>query len=180
MTEQKTQRICPVGLCHEDYCPHRGVYEEKGWDESGLHPKYPYCYEAEREIPDVIGTKGYKPFPDWCPLETRNIHTEEAEKVTETKEMPVVHLWQPLMWHCDQNIVGNKEGLELLKEAIQKAIDNEKGVAEVFISDGEGHDIIIQCVKETELLAVPYTDEVAKEHQERAIYPWGAVSHESK
>jgi hypothetical protein len=27
----------------------------------------------------------------------------------ETAEMPVVHLWRLLMWHCDQNIVGKKE-----------------------------------------------------------------------
>ncbi len=96
---------------------------------------------------------------------------------------PVVHLWQPLMWHCDQNIVGNKAGLTLLKEAIQKAIDNEKGVAEVFTSDGEGHHVIVQCVTETEYLAVPYTDEIASEKNEKAIYPWskdappGAEAH---
>lgn len=88
------------------------------------------------------------------------------------EEMPVVHLWQPLMWHCDQNIVGNKEGLTLLKDALQKAIDTGKGVAEAFISDGEGHDVIIQCVKEIDLLAVPYTDECAGEHREEAIFPW--------
>jgi len=76
------------------------------------------------------------------------------------------------MWHCDQNIVGNKAGLVLIKEAIQTAIDNEKGIAEVFTSDGEGHHIVVQCVTETKCLAVPYTDEIASEKNEKAIFPW--------
>jgi len=89
------------------------------------------------------------------------------------KEMPVVHLWQPLMWHCDQHIVGNKEGLRRLVDIINGAINtNGKSSTCLYINDGEGHDLTVECVEDTALLAVPYTDEIAKERSEKAIYPW--------
>lgn len=87
---------------------------------------------------------------------------------------PVVHIWQQLMWHCNGYIIGNKEGLLKLKEAIDKAINSGKSEAETFASDGEGYNIKVICIEdeETEYLAVSYTDEVAQEKSEKAVYPW--------
>jgi hypothetical protein len=98
------------------------------------------------------------------------------------EEFGVVHLWQPLMWHCNQYIVGNKAGLKKLADAIQKSLESEIPVitkVEMFTSDGEGHDIVINVVsdKDAEHLAVPYTDEIAEEHEsnKNAIFPWNMV-----
>jgi|WetSurMetagenome_2_1015567.scaffolds.fasta_scaffold27392_3 hypothetical protein len=87
-------------------------------------------------------------------------------------EYPVVHVWQQLMWHCDGYIIGNREGLSNLKDAIEDALKNNQSKSQVFSSDGEGYDIKIICTEETEHLAVTYTDEIAQEKSEHAIFPW--------
>ena len=44
---------------------------------------------------------------------------------------------------------------------------------DVFIADGEGYDLIIQLVHDTDRLAVPYTADYAREHDESdSLKPW--------
>jgi hypothetical protein len=73
----QSERICIVGCCCDDDCPKHGEYIEKGWDTSGLHPRYFYCYEADKRLPESSFE-----FPDWCPLSTiqseRNIMLDEV------------------------------------------------------------------------------------------------------
>lgn len=77
MTGQQEYRITEVCGCNDDSCPHHGEFEEKGWDDWGLHPRYPYCYKADKPIPETIGKEGFEAFPDWCPL-SRPVQSEQA------------------------------------------------------------------------------------------------------
>jgi hypothetical protein len=85
--------------------------------------------------------------------------------------MKIVHIHAQAIFHDDAWIVGNREGLESLRAAIDEALREGKGSIEAFVVDGEGFDIsVIQTDRED--LAVPYTDEMASEKQEDVKWPW--------
>lgn len=91
---------------------------------------------------------------------------------------PVVHTWQPYAHHEEAYIVGNRDGLIRLRNAIDVALrprdtSDTTVRTEVFIADGEGYDLIIQLVHDTDRLAVPYTADYAREHDESdSLKPW--------
>jgi hypothetical protein len=87
---------------------------------------------------------------------------------------PHLHLYSPQMWHDEAFIVANMQGLLSLRKAIDDAILNGHGSAFAFVGDGEGFHTIIAKVedKDFDTLAVPYSDEDAKENRETAVRPW--------
>lgn len=96
--------------------------------------------------------------------------------------MKVVHLWAGASFHEDGYIVGNKEGLEALRRAIDYALVNSdcdvsiSKTFDIFTSDGEGYDLHVIVTKDTDKIALPYTEDFAEEHRDNAVYPWHMVA----
>ena len=95
--------------------------------------------------------------------------------------MKVIHLWAGASFHEDGYIVGNKEGLESLRRAIDYALVNSDcdvstSNTEVSASDGEGYDLHIILTKDTDKIALPYTEDFAEEQRDDAVYPWHMVA----
>lgn len=83
-------------------------------------------------------------------------------------EPAFLHVYAQGMQHDEAVIVGNINGLKLLREAIDAAIsDQQHGSTDVFTSDGEGYTLHILRANEAEAnnLELPYTDEMAGANQ---------------
>jgi len=69
----------------------------------------------------------------------------------------LLHVHGQMWQHEEVLIEGNREGLEELKVAIEKALAS--GVTEksdtVFVNDGEGFDVKVKCIKEEEIASLP-------------------------
>lgn len=99
------------------------------------------------------------------------------------QESPTMHVYGQSVWHDDVNIVGNREALERLQEAIERALEGDKETGTtgvVFAKDGEGYEVCItlqdgQCHSpEWEDYVAPYNDEMARETaKEGSIIPMG-------
>lgn len=91
------------------------------------------------------------------------------------------HLYGQAFYHAPAYIVGNREGLIALRNAIDRALVNGRGQEGLFVQDGKGfavHAIMDDSDWQSEtwrLRAVPYTDECAKESRPDAIGPWQEV-----
>lgn len=76
-----------------------------------------------------------------------------------------LHLYAQLHWHDEAYIVGNRAGLEALRDAIARALNEQDGraQADVFTNDGEGYMAMVACVSDETMgrMRVPYTDEIA-------------------
>ena len=59
-------------------------------------------------------------------------------------ELPWLHVYGQFCWHSEAAIVGTKNGLVALRDAISKAIDTGSGTAEAFATDGEGYAIEVR------------------------------------
>jgi hypothetical protein len=92
----------------------------------------------------------------------------------------VLHIYGQSFWHDEAFIVGNREGLATLRDAITRALESESGavVATAYVNDGEGFDIGIYRVHDenTDRISVPYTDETAAEKRDEAVHPWKIAS----
>lgn len=93
--------------------------------------------------------------------------------------VPILHLYSPAAFHEPQGIAGNREGLERLMDAIKLALElgdiSQCGLYQT--SDGEGYDLFVSLVPESDVvkMALPYTEDYAKEHREGAVWPWGEM-----
>ncbi|PQZ57295.1 hypothetical protein CQZ94_10705 [Bacillus sp. MYb209] len=78
------------------------------------------------------------------------------------KDYKICHIYGQQMWHDQAIIIGNKEGLEQLKNMIDIAL-NENQSEEVFYPvDLAGYNLKIMCVEDDEKLehlSLPYHDE---------------------
>ncbi|SMB96847.1 hypothetical protein SAMN00808754_1685 [Thermanaeromonas toyohensis ToBE] len=91
--------------------------------------------------------------------------------------VPLLHVYGQRYWHDEAVILGNKEALEALARAVEKAIKSGHGEAELYTADGEGYTIVVLRKGEPwpegwEHLALPYTDDCARERREDAVWPW--------
>lgn len=92
-------------------------------------------------------------------------------------KIKLLHIYGQDFWHTCGYIVGNKEALIALKNAIEIALDEGEGVVDVYVNDGEGYDVhVIRDNSDWKYKAVPYTDEVAREKNKKAIWPWNKQS----
>jgi hypothetical protein len=55
--------------------------------------------------------------------------------------IPLLHMHGQPSWHDDAFIVGNREALLMLRQAIDKALETSTGEMQPFVSDGEGYDM---------------------------------------
>lgn len=79
--------------------------------------------------------------------------------------------------HSEALIVSDKEGLILLREAIDKALKSGQGVLNTFQSDGEGYQLIILKQKEDKIkeLRSSYIDEIYVTGGKK---PWSLIDWE--
>jgi hypothetical protein len=97
-------------------------------------------------------------------------------------KIKLVHIYGQKIWHDDVFIIANREGLLALQKAISEALEKGKGVAEVFVADGEGYNVEILLNDADwpsdvwDSLVLPYTDgcvqEIVSLHGDKVIQPW--------
>lgn len=92
------------------------------------------------------------------------------EPLIARSEIPVVHIYAQRSHHMEAVILGNKQGLEALRDAITIALSvgygcNGMGQTGVYVNDGEGYDIEIKVIEEIDIdkLPVPYTEDYAQD-----------------
>ena len=109
----------------------------------------------------------------------RELPEHEREQLGATARadaIPTVHLYPQALWHDGAYVSGNRIGLLALRKAIDEALcaPDQSAVADVFTNDGEGYDLRVRCVPGERIyrLALPYTDEAAKETDPGAVWPW--------
>lgn len=94
-------------------------------------------------------------------------------------ELRLLHVHAQCAHHDDVRIVGNREGLKALFDAIEVALfdTDVPGKAPVMVSDGEHYDVFVRLDDSPwnsptwTKRAVPYTDDYARETQPDAIWP---------
>lgn len=85
-----------------------------------------------------------------------------------------LHLYPGAFWHDDGAIVGTRAGLAELRDALEIALRDGNAVASAFVNDGEEYCIYVHQVTDDDMqkMAVPYTDEMAAEHEDSdALWP---------
>ncbi len=92
--------------------------------------------------------------------------------------MPVLHIYGQSAQHSEAYLLGNREGLTKLRDAIDRAIQTGEGWHEAFVNDGEGFATIVVCRDRSftdpwwQNIARPYTDEYARDTRPEADGPW--------
>lgn len=88
--------------------------------------------------------------------------------------MKIVHIYGQEYWHSSAHVIGNRAGMAALREAIDQALATQDAqTATVSVNDGEGYFLNVHVTDENEAmeLAIPYTDEFAKEKKAKARWP---------
>lgn len=89
----------------------------------------------------------------------------------------ILHVYAAEQWHCDVDIVGDRKSLTSLRDAIDRVLKQKhpaKAMFEAYVNDGEGYELTVYLTENKDRLdnlAVPYTEEYAKEKNEKAIWP---------
>ena len=84
--------------------------------------------------------------------------------------MNVLHLYAQPFEHADAFIVGDRDSLVKLREAIDDALASGSGFAHAFVNDGEGYSILIANDEDMLPMAMPYTNDERTEPIE-SIWP---------
>jgi hypothetical protein len=81
------------------------------------------------------------------------------------KYQGLLHVYGPQFWHDNVYIVGNEDALGALRDALTAVIDSGRGACLSFASDGEGFAAVVLKADQEQIdkLAMPYSDEVARE-----------------
>lgn len=84
-----------------------------------------------------------------------------------TQEPPYLHLYAQKYQHADAEIIGNRQALMNLWDALHDALDGMDGRScqiEVFTNDGEGYSLSVRCVESNfQELPLPYTEKWEQE-----------------
>ena len=94
--------------------------------------------------------------------------------------MNLLHIYSQEQWHDDAFIVGNRLGLEVLREAITRALEAGRASSgsDLFVTDGKGYAVKIICEDSRWQeeswcsLSLPYTDELAKDDRPNREVPY--------
>ena len=95
--------------------------------------------------------------------------------------MKTLHIYAQEMWHADAYIAGTREDLEMLRQAIDRALTAGHGEMQTFTCDGEGYTVHVVSATEAQAdaMPVPYTDECARAQQDRMQFgPWKLIRHQ--
>ncbi|AMQ07130.1 hypothetical protein [Sporosarcina psychrophila] len=79
--------------------------------------------------------------------------------------------------HLESIIVGNREGLIELRNAIDQALDKGTGKGNLFPSDDEGYELYVSLIPDEEhkvfsLLELPYTIQFGEKNTQ-CLFPYG-------
>lgn len=82
-------------------------------------------------------------------------------------EDSALHVYGQGIWHAPAYLVGTREALGELRERIEDALDNPRGVSQqaTWTSDGEGYTLHIVVAREEAMdtYRLPYTDTMARD-----------------
>ena len=82
----------------------------------------------------------------------------------------VLHIIAQRAQHDDAHIVGTRDGLTRLRDAIEHALTHTNSTSkdEFFNNDGEGYFALIRCISEDDVDTIPlgYTADYAKDDSE--------------
>lgn len=93
------------------------------------------------------------------------------------QRVPLLHIYGQESWHDSVVVVGNKAALEILLQAIKTALKTGRGNSEtVYPADREGYGVIVlqkngEVPEDWGRLALPYTNEIARDKREDALRP---------
>lgn len=74
-------------------------------------------------------------------------------------QTPVLHIIAQTYYHQPAFIVGNRDGLTALRDALNVALKSSRPVeAIVYPSDGEGYRVHVRCVGNCDDIPLGYTD----------------------
>ncbi|SHH21482.1 hypothetical protein [Virgibacillus chiguensis] len=102
---------------------------------------------------------------------------------SDTDHLGICNIYAQDSWHMESFIIGNKEGLLELKNAIDEALNNKIGEAELFPSDFEGYTTYVALVEDEEKFAklcMPYTNEQGVGKEEYSIHPIDVIKELKK
>lgn len=107
--------------------------------------------------------------------QTAHGRTSDQQLPAIVHDAPWLHLYTQERWHDDAAIVGTRAGLSALRDALDVALATGDGHAEceLFANDGEGYQLTVVAIdyERMETMALPYTDDVARETRSAAIWP---------
>lgn len=85
-----------------------------------------------------------------------------------------LHVYGPGAWHDDSNLIGDREALTKLRDAINVALEKGQSTMLSFTTDGEGYNLNICLMEQKNLdkMALPYIEEIASDHKENVVHPW--------
>ncbi len=81
----------------------------------------------------------------------------------------LLHIYGQDYWHCPVLIVGQKNALEKLRDAIDHALQEDHGTCTACANDGEGYDVHVVMENSNwgdsvwTTMQVPYTDSCAQQ-----------------
>lgn len=91
--------------------------------------------------------------------------------------MDILHIYAQDSWHQTATIVGNREGLQKLANALNKLLSITSGHAETFetfANDGEGYECRVLWLEHEatwQQIATPYTDDICQRANEGKVIP---------
>jgi hypothetical protein len=92
-----------------------------------------------------------------------------------TIETSCLHIYAQALWHDEALIIGDREAIEKLREACDKALLEGKAKESFMVSDGEGYDLYIAIedgIRDANFV-LPYTDfENIGINQKECVQPW--------
>lgn len=68
----------------------------------------------------------------------------------------VAHIIAQSYFHQPAFLIGDREGLERIRDAIAQALETGEARRGIFAQDGEGYGVHVLCVTEAEMDGVPY------------------------
>lgn len=90
-------------------------------------------------------------------------HWDDCEHCGEGERPGVVHVYGQGSWHDEAYVVGDVKGLMLLRDAIDAALREGRGMAHLSPADGEMYafHVVRHPVERMDRLTLPYTEEKA-------------------
>jgi len=73
--------------------------------------------------------------------------------------MTTINLYSQFTYHEDAKIIGDREGLMALRDALNAAldcIDKKPCMIDVYASDGEGYTLSVICLDDDAIFPSPY------------------------
>src|SRR5579884_1485756 len=109
------------------------------------------------------------PRRDGARAADRDHHDAMTQRLTpdEYDALPWLHVYAQDVWHDEARIVGTREALIALREAIDRALAEGKAEAEAIAGDGEGYGVEIACASRQTVqdAPLPYTKRYARGRQ---------------